>query len=202
MRLTLRTLVSCATSPSVTRRGLPRPPPGFRPACPHPPWWARALSAAPPKTTLSCTGWKGLSHHIFFPRLHLGNSVLSKKQEVHRVNRESYPRRRRVILKLPTTVRGLGLLPIWVLLLGPGLRQNFSLAQFAAIKAHHLPPEAMGQMRKKLKLSPEKGVGQSRVSTSFRNQITSPKRGNLTFAGLWCIKQKYWQWSRTTDKRT
>ena len=85
VNLVLRALVnftncSTATLPSLIKTVLLRHPQICQPTCPRPLWLSQAPSAAPPKTTSNCTGWKDPFRHIFFPKLHLGNLVLSKKE--------------------------------------------------------------------------------------------------------------------------
>lgn len=68
-----------ATLPSLIKTALLQLPRVCQPTCPHPLGLSQAPSAVPPKTTSNCTGWKDPFHHIFFPKLRLGNLVLSKK---------------------------------------------------------------------------------------------------------------------------
>lgn len=85
MKLVLKVLVNfincpTATLPSLTEIALLQHLHACQPACPRPLWLSQALSAAPSKTTSNCTGWKDPFRHIFFPKLRLGNLVLSRKK--------------------------------------------------------------------------------------------------------------------------
>lgn len=73
--------IKCSTAilPFLIRTVLPRHLHICQPTCPCPLWLSQAPLAAPPKTTSNCTGWKDPFRHIFFPKLRLGNLVLSKK---------------------------------------------------------------------------------------------------------------------------